>query len=276
MSAVPGTLTVLGEPPVPDAPHLPEIPDAPHLPATPDPPHRPDTQDVPHRPDTRDAPRLPATPDVPRRPDTQDVPRRPDTQDAPRPSGMPDAPDGPDDSDVPGSVLGNVVGLRESRAVDTTARLPAGPGAGSVREVTGAADDPDAGEQAGGRISACWVLGESVSSIPLARRLVRACLADWGLAEDGEVAELLVTELVANALRHAWGTPVLTLSADGSVLRCEVQDSSPESPHLLQTRVYDETGRGLHLVDLLARHWGVRQGPGGKTVWFDLVAHSGE
>jgi hypothetical protein len=150
-----------------------------------------------------------------------------------------------------------------------------------VRGVTGGSDDPAvrgaartaAAGGAGGRESVSWVLDESLSSIPLARRLVRAGLARWGLDQDGEIAGLLVTELVANALRHAWGAPVVTLSTDGSVLRCDVQDSSPERPHLLRTRVCDETGRGLHLVDLLARHWGVDHRPGGKAVWFDLVAH---
>ncbi|MEO3813598.1 hypothetical protein ABGB17_31770, partial [Sphaerisporangium sp. B11E5] len=118
-----------------------------------------------------------------------------------------------------------------------------------------------------------WVLEESLASIPLARRLVRGRLTDWGLEEDGDVAELLVTELVANALRHAVGAPVVTLIADGSVLRCQVRDASTERPHLLATEIYDETGRGLHLVDLLARHWGVTGHPGGKSVWFDLAAH---
>ncbi|GAA1508512.1 hypothetical protein GCM10009677_46590 [Sphaerisporangium rubeum] len=125
------------------------------------------------------------------------------------------------------------------------------------------------------RTTASWVLDEDLASIPLARRLVRERLKDWGREEDGDVAELLLTELLTNALRHAGGAPVVTLIADGAVLRCEVRDSGPGRPRMHAAETYDESGRGMQLVDLLARRWGVTGHTTGKTVWFDLAAGPG-
>ncbi|MET8054746.1 ATP-binding protein [Streptosporangium sp. NPDC005286] len=123
---------------------------------------------------------------------------------------------------------------------------------------------------------ASWTLSPDVSSTPMARHLVRAQLNDWGYDGESDIAELLVSELVTNALLHGRGVPVITLSFREGTLRCEVED---ENPALLQVREEpdnDEDGRGLLLVDMLSRSWGTdrtRTGRPGKAVWFELPAH---
>ncbi|MFJ3303216.1 ATP-binding protein [Streptomyces sp. NPDC086549] len=107
-----------------------------------------------------------------------------------------------------------------------------------------------------------------------ARAALRRQLEEWGLAEQDEladVAELLVSELATNALRHAATRFRLTLSASHGVLRCEVSDEDRSTPEVLDAGTA-ESGRGMSLVDALARRWGCHQdGPGpGKTVWFEL------
>ncbi|WP_084195065.1 ATP-binding protein [Streptosporangium amethystogenes] len=115
------------------------------------------------------------------------------------------------------------------------------------------------------------------SSVPRARRMTRACLADWGLREEhSTVAELLVSELVTNALRHSRGTIRLALSLEDGLLRCEVEDTDPDpSPiQVCQAREDDERGRGLYLLDLLSCCWGSDRTCAGKAVWFELPAYA--
>ncbi|GAA4219538.1 hypothetical protein GCM10023075_03750 [Streptosporangium album] len=124
---------------------------------------------------------------------------------------------------------------------------------------------------------ASWVLFSDASSTPAARHLIRAQLADWGYDEQSEVAELLVSELVTNALLHGWGEPLLTLSSQGDMLRCEVEDENPVLLRAEEEPGNDEGGRGLLLVDLLSRSWGTghtRRGRVGKVVWFELSTRS--
>ena len=105
-----------------------------------------------------------------------------------------------------------------------------------------------------------------------ARMAVRRQLEEWGLADQGEVAqvaELLVGELAANALCHAASRFRLTLWASHGVLRCEVADEDHRPPRLLDAGL-SEGGRGMYLVDALARRWGCHQDGPGKTVWFEL------
>ncbi|MFD4509702.1 ATP-binding protein [Streptomyces sp. NPDC058457] len=105
-----------------------------------------------------------------------------------------------------------------------------------------------------------------------ARAAVRRQLEEWGLAEQDEVAyvcELLVGELAANALCHAATRFRLTLAASHGVLRCEVADEDRRPPRVLEAGLA-EGGRGMYLVDALARRWGCHQEGPGKTVWFEL------
>jgi hypothetical protein len=119
---------------------------------------------------------------------------------------------------------------------------------------------------------AVWPLLRDRSSVPKARRLVHTQLAGWGLAEQSDVAELLASEIVTNALQHAWGNLILTLSAQGGTLRCEVRDANPALPHMSHAHHDDEGGRGLYLVDRLSCCWGSHSAAEGKVVWFELPA----
>ncbi|MGW0186939.1 ATP-binding protein [Streptomyces sp. NPDC003362] len=113
------------------------------------------------------------------------------------------------------------------------------------------------------------------SAVGEARAQVRRQLEGWGLAErDGQddlvaTAELLVSELATNALLHSASRFRLTLSAAHGVLRCEVADAGRRVPQVLQAGT-SESGRGIYLVDALARRWGCHQDGPGKTVWFEL------
>ncbi|MFI1354036.1 ATP-binding protein [Streptomyces sp. NPDC020898] len=105
-----------------------------------------------------------------------------------------------------------------------------------------------------------------------ARAQVRRRLEEWGLADRGDlgdVTELLVSELVTNAVLHAASRFRLTLSAAHGVLRCEVTDTGRRTPRVIGAGAA-ESGRGMFLVDALARRWGCHQEGPGKTVWFEL------
>lgn len=117
---------------------------------------------------------------------------------------------------------------------------------------------------------ASWRLAPDLFSVRRARRVTRDTLAGWNLDGFRDVVELLVGELVTNALCHAPGPCRFTLSAVDGLLRCEVEDSDPHLPGLPETRAFDESGRGLQLVDMLACCWGSVRTPVGKIVWFEL------
>ncbi|MPY63103.1 ATP-binding protein [Streptomyces spongiae] len=103
-----------------------------------------------------------------------------------------------------------------------------------------------------------------------ARAEVRRQLECWGLTEHSETVELLVSELVTNALVHARSRLRLTLTAAHGVLRCEVSDADHRRPRVRRVKETAESGRGMFLVDALARRWGSHQDGQGKTVWFEL------
>ncbi|KOX01776.1 hypothetical protein ADL02_01215 [Streptomyces sp. NRRL WC-3723] len=114
---------------------------------------------------------------------------------------------------------------------------------------------------------ASWELTAGLAAASEARKHVAGTLAAWGLEEAVDTTELIVSELVTNAVRHA-GPPVrLRLIRQGTGLICEVSDNSCTSPHLRWARTFDEGGRGLFIVAQLTRGWGTRHHAGGKTVW---------
>ena len=88
----------------------------------------------------------------------------------------------------------------------------------------------------------------------------------WGLDELAFTAELLVSELVTNAIRHAQPPLQLRMILDGALI-CEVSDGSSTAPHLRRADLYDEGGRGLLLVAHVAEGWGSRHTRSGKTIW---------
>ncbi|WP_407287339.1 SpoIIE family protein phosphatase [Streptomyces sp. BP-8] len=99
-----------------------------------------------------------------------------------------------------------------------------------------------------------------------ARAEITRQLTQWGLAEAAFTTELIVSELITNAIRHATGPIRVRLLLD-STLICEVSDTSSTAPHLRYAAAEDEGGRGLFLVAQLAQRWGTRYTPGGKIIW---------
>jgi anti-sigma regulatory factor (Ser/Thr protein kinase) len=105
-----------------------------------------------------------------------------------------------------------------------------------------------------------------------ARRQVRAALSAWDIPADPDVAILLTSELVTNAIRHEPG-PAITLAITCSCgqLRVDVHDTARSCPVLVDASADAETGRGLMLVATLAADWGVYRTPAGKAVYFTLA-----
>ncbi|MFJ9406072.1 SpoIIE family protein phosphatase [Streptomyces sp. NPDC101393] len=116
---------------------------------------------------------------------------------------------------------------------------------------------------------AYWYLDPKAQTAGQARRLARRALARWGLEELTDQLELLVSEVVTNAVRYA-ERPVTLRLLRTDVLRCEVGDDVPQLPRLRQARPSDEGGRGLYLVNRMARRWGATRLSMGKVVWFEL------
>ncbi|MBC7271787.1 MAG: SpoIIE family protein phosphatase [Streptomyces sp.] len=116
-----------------------------------------------------------------------------------------------------------------------------------------------------------WRLPLDPAEVRRARAAVREQLHDWGLARTADTAELLVSELVGNAVRHSHHRPVGLRLVRGDTLLCEVDDDDHELPTLLSASGGDEAGRGLRVVSTLAREWGASRTGAGKTVWFELT-----
>jgi anti-sigma regulatory factor (Ser/Thr protein kinase) len=114
---------------------------------------------------------------------------------------------------------------------------------------------------------ATWELEFDPTVVAQARRLATDQLAAWDLEEAAFVTELVVSELVTNALRYGREPVRLRLIHQGTHLISEVFDSSSTAPHLRRARAFDEGGRGLLLVGQLAQRWGTRHTTTGKTVW---------
>ncbi|WP_369030441.1 MULTISPECIES: ATP-binding protein [Streptomyces] len=107
--------------------------------------------------------------------------------------------------------------------------------------------------------------------VPEARRAMRELLRHWGRPGSSEIAELLTSELVTNALVHTDRDAVLTATVSPHGLRVEVRDFVGRRPRLRVPDADDGThGRGLVLVESLADAWGVRAHGVGKAVWFEL------
>ncbi|MFE1287497.1 SpoIIE family protein phosphatase [Streptomyces sp. NPDC058751] len=116
---------------------------------------------------------------------------------------------------------------------------------------------------------AYWFLEPEDAAPGRARRLARRALSRWGMEDLTDSVELLVSEVVTNAVRYA-SRPVTLRLLRTDVLRCEVGDDVPQLPRLRQARATDEGGRGLFLVNRLARRWGATRLSTGKVVWFEL------
>ncbi len=117
---------------------------------------------------------------------------------------------------------------------------------------------------------ASWDIPDDPTAVAHARDLAEHKLLSWGMEEATFTTELVVSELVTNAIRHADGPIQLRLIREPTALICEVSDNSSTSPHLRRARVFDESGRGLFIVAHLTERWGTRHGREGKTIWAEL------
>lgn len=108
-----------------------------------------------------------------------------------------------------------------------------------------------------------------------ARTFVRRLLADWGVADEvGDDVEFLVSELVANAVSHARTGVTVDVSLEEGIAYIAVSDRSARMVHLRRPPVEAVTGRGVYLLDQLAREWEVLSTAQGKTVRFSLSIDS--
>ncbi|MFI8963030.1 SpoIIE family protein phosphatase [Streptomyces sp. NPDC053493] len=113
---------------------------------------------------------------------------------------------------------------------------------------------------------AAWELSPDPALVARARSMATEQLALWGLDDLAFTTELVVSELVTNAIRYASGPIGLRLIRDRSLI-CEVSDSQHTSPHARYAGSDEEGGRGLFMVAQLTEHWGTRYMPAGKTIW---------
>ncbi|MFG1668374.1 SpoIIE family protein phosphatase [Streptomyces sp. Y7] len=111
-----------------------------------------------------------------------------------------------------------------------------------------------------------WDLPADPAAVADARKTAARLLTEWGLDELAFTTELVVSELVTNAIRYAEGPIRLRLIRERALV-CEVFDGGATAPHLRHPRTTDEGGRGLLLVSQFTQRWGTRFVPEGKIIW---------
>ncbi|WP_306335214.1 SpoIIE family protein phosphatase [Streptomyces sp. KL118A] len=116
-----------------------------------------------------------------------------------------------------------------------------------------------------------WRLAVDPAEVGRAREMVRAQLRGWSLEGLSDIAELVVSELVTNAVRHSRSSRIDLRMVRSGVLACEVEDDDQTLPTLLSAGPGDEFGRGLRVVSALAKEWGTSRTRRGKTVWCELA-----
>ncbi|MCX5085632.1 SpoIIE family protein phosphatase/ATP-binding protein [Streptomyces sp. NBC_00401] len=119
-----------------------------------------------------------------------------------------------------------------------------------------------------------WNVPQDPAAVAPVRSACARRLADWGLEEIAFTTELILSELITNAIRY--GTePITVRLLNDRTLTCEVSDGSSTSPHLRRAKTTDEGGRGLFLVAQFAHRWGTRYTPRGKIIWTEQAIHDG-
>jgi anti-sigma regulatory factor (Ser/Thr protein kinase) len=123
------------------------------------------------------------------------------------------------------------------------------------------------------------------TAVPCARLHVRSIAREWGLADKADVSELVVSELVTNAIQASDRlkaradlaiVPVvrISVSSDGESLMLRVWDASAEMPVRQEAGPGDDSGRGVMIIDALAKEWGTYQKANGKVVWAMIAPDS--
>ncbi|GAB7106295.1 SpoIIE family protein phosphatase [Streptomyces phaeofaciens JCM 4814] len=120
---------------------------------------------------------------------------------------------------------------------------------------------------------ATWDIPADPALVAPVRKQAVEQLARWELSEASFTVELVVSELVTNAIRYGSHPIRLRLIHDATTLICEVSDTSHTAPHLRRAKTWDEGGRGLLLVAQLTQRWGSRHTGDGKTIWAELGLH---
>ncbi|WP_197085204.1 SpoIIE family protein phosphatase/ATP-binding protein [Saccharothrix sp. ST-888] len=115
-----------------------------------------------------------------------------------------------------------------------------------------------------------WNVPNDPAAVAGIRAAVTRQLTHWGLEETTFTTELILSELITNAIRYATAPIRVRLLLDRTLI-CEVSDTSSTSPHLRYAAAEDEGGRGLFLVAQLAEHWGTRYTPDGKIIWAEQL-----
>ncbi|MEV7617452.1 SpoIIE family protein phosphatase [Streptomyces sp. NPDC089799] len=118
-----------------------------------------------------------------------------------------------------------------------------------------------------------WELTEDLQAVGRARAAAAAQVRAWGLDDLVFTTELVVSELVTNAIRHAAPGPVKLRLIRDQTLICEVSDSGHTTPHMRTAAGDDEGGRGLFLVAQTTQQWGTRYTAAGKTIWAEQALH---
>ncbi|MEU7705915.1 SpoIIE family protein phosphatase [Streptomyces nodosus] len=119
---------------------------------------------------------------------------------------------------------------------------------------------------------ATWNVPRDPSAVARIRADASRQLEVWGLEEIGFITELIVSELITNAIRYGAEPIRLRLLRDRTLI-CEVADGSNTSPHLRRAAITDEGGRGLFLVAQLTQRWGTRYTRSGKIIWTEQALH---
>ncbi|MFC9316918.1 SpoIIE family protein phosphatase [Streptomyces nigra] len=112
-----------------------------------------------------------------------------------------------------------------------------------------------------------WDVPDDPAAVPRIRAEAGRRLESWGLGEAAFTTELILSELITNAIRYGRSPIGLRLLRDHDSLICEVADGTSTSPHLRRATFTDEGGRGLFLVAQTSRRWGTRYTDRGKIIW---------
>ncbi|WP_443045097.1 SpoIIE family protein phosphatase [Streptomyces sp. NBC_00223] len=113
-----------------------------------------------------------------------------------------------------------------------------------------------------------WDVPSDPAAVAVVRNEASERLEEWGLDELTFTTELILSELITNAIRYTSGPIAVRLMRDRTLI-CEVADASSTSPHLRYAATTDEGGRGLFLVAQLAERWGTRYTKAGKIIWVE-------